>query len=168
MRHFFWENTEGYQNLKLIVCILPSKAKLQYSNATNSIISKIKNMSKNTKILIGVLTLLPLINLFIYLWQIFRLIANFSDKSMAPDVSNITSMLLSVSILALTSIGLMIFYIVHAVNNKKLSGNERIMWILMFIFISTIAFIIYWVLKIWQDRSDVTETNRQGYLDDEI
>ena len=127
-------------------------------------------MSKNTKIVVGILTLLPLIGIFFYIGLIISFIGQ--GDGFAPDGAglskNIIWMVLMLGLSILLGFGLLIFYIVHAVNNKKLDSNERIMWILLFVFVSTIAFMIYWVLKIWQDKESELPTTHSEFLDDEI
>ena len=128
-------------------------------------------MSKNTKIVVGVLTLLPLIGIFFYIGLVISFIGTQGD-GFAPDGAglskNIIWMVSMVGLSILLGIGLLIFYIVHAVNNKKLDSNERIIWILLFFFFSNIAFMIYWVLRIWQDKDGEVPTTRSEFLDAEI
>ena len=47
-----------------------------------------------------------------------------------------------------THVGLMIFYIVHVVAYNVKSEGEKVMWILLFIFVGTIAFIIYFFMRV--------------------
>ena len=128
-------------------------------------------MSKNTKIVVGILTLLPLIGILFYIGLVISFIGTQGD-GFAPDGAglskNIIWMVVMLGLSILLGIGLLIFYIVHAVNNKKLDSNERIMWILLFVFVSTIAFMIYWVLRIWQEKDSEVPTTRSEFLDDEI
>jgi hypothetical protein len=127
-------------------------------------------MSKNTKILVGVLTFLPFVSFIFNIWYFLKIITELSHSGNAPDTAvfnGFTSFAAILSFTILLSIGLLIYYIVHAVNNKALTSDERLMWILLFIFISTIAFMIYWVLKIWQDKGERIESNK-AYLDSEI
>jgi Trk-type K+ transport system membrane component len=127
-------------------------------------------MSKNTKILVGVLTFLPFVSFIVNVWYFLRVFAELSHSSNAPDTTAFNGLASFAAVLGFTillSIGLLIYYIVHAVNNKALTSDERLMWILLFIFISTIAFMIYWVLKIWQDKGQAIASNNT-YLDSEI
>jgi hypothetical protein len=132
-------------------------------------------MSKNAKIFLGVLTLLPVMSLFYYLWAFISLFSQINrfHNGGAPDANALSfddgffTMLIVLAISVIFSIGLLIYYIIHAVNNKKLSDNDRMMWIVLFIFIANIAFMIYFVLKIWQDKGTLSEPNT-GYLDKEI
>jgi hypothetical protein len=127
-------------------------------------------MSKNTKILVGILTILPFISFIFGIWLSISVITQFDHSSNAPDTAalrGLASFAIILGFAILLSIGLLIYYIVHAVNNKSLSSEERLMWILLFVFISTIAFMIYWILRIWQDKSERIESDKI-YLDSEI
>jgi ABC-type multidrug transport system permease subunit len=129
-------------------------------------------MSKNSKIFLGILTILPLIGLLLTLSLFFSAFLNLNRRG-APDAvalsNNIGSMLIITVILTFLSLGLMIYYIVHAVNNKSISNDERLIWILLFIFLSHITFIIYWVMRIWNDNNNnLYNTLDSNVLDDEI
>jgi uncharacterized membrane protein len=128
-------------------------------------------MSKNTKIAVGILTVLPLIGIFFYIGFIFRFIMTIQNSDSAPDTEVLKNIFIVATLLIvsiLLNIGLLVFYIVHAVNNKKLESNERVMWVLLFVFISTIAFMIYWVLRIWQDKESKIAVVHSEFLDEEI
>ena len=128
-------------------------------------------MSKNTKIVVGILTVLPLIGILFYIGLVISFIGTQGD-GFAPDghglAKNLIWMVSMVGLCVLLGFGLLIFYIVHAVKNKKLDSNERIMWILLFVFVSNIACMIYWVLRIWQDKDGEIPTTHSEFLDGEI
>jgi hypothetical protein len=110
-------------------------------------------MSKSIKILVGILTFLPLVGTIFYLWAFFRMFTAIIANAGAPDAiglsDNFASFFSSLLLMMAFNIGLLVFYIVHVVQNKALTSDERLMWILLFIFISFISFGIYWALKIW-------------------
>lgn len=55
------------------------------------------------------------------------------------------------------SLGSLIFYIVHAVQNPNLKENNMILvWILLFIFVGGISQLIYWVIEIIGKRESNT------------
>jgi len=57
--------------------------------------------------------------------------------------------LFMVFLVVLLSIGSLIFYIVHAVQNPNLQQNNLLLvWILLFIFASGIGQLIYWIVEI--------------------
>jgi TM2 domain-containing membrane protein YozV len=117
-------------------------------------------MSKNIKLLVGLLTLLPLIGFGFYIWTFIKIFMSIASAG-APDAvaigSDFMPIITTLLLTVLMSIGLLVFYIVHAVKNKSLTSDERLMWILLFVFISTIAFMIYWALKIWNEEAPKTE-----------
>ncbi len=115
-------------------------------------------MSKGSKALIGILTFLPIVLglafMFYYLMMIKDIVLSMPQDG-DPQIflrNNILSFINTpIILLILSMIGLHIFllvyYIVHA---AKYSANqsEKVLWILLFIFIGTIAFIIYFFMKI--------------------
>jgi hypothetical protein len=54
-------------------------------------------------------------------------------------------------LMAFASLGLLIYYLIHAINNKQIDSTERLIWVLVFIFAGTIGFPIYWYLRIWKE-----------------
>lgn len=51
------------------------------------------------------------------------------------------------------SLGSLVFYIVHAVQNPNLQGsNLLIVWILLFIFVGGISQLLYWIIEIVNKR----------------
>ena len=114
-------------------------------------------MSKNNKILLGILTFLPVLGLFL---SIAFMISAFKTIAIegAPDAvmlsGSLQSAVMIIAFFAILSLGLLIYYIIHAINNKALSSDERVVWILLFVFISQIAVIIYWIMKIWNVKED--------------
>ncbi len=54
-------------------------------------------------------------------------------------------------------LGSLIFYIVHAVQNPNLKENNLlIVWILLFVFVSGIGQLIYWIVEIISKRKALT------------
>lgn len=57
--------------------------------------------------------------------------------------------LLLVFLMVAVSLASLVFYIVHAANNPNLKENNLLLiWILLFIFASGIAQLIYWIIEI--------------------
>jgi hypothetical protein len=120
-------------------------------------------MSKNIKIVVGLLTLLPLVGIIFYMWAFFRMFVAITTNAGASDAvafeENFASFFGMLMLIMVFNIGLLIFYIVHVVQNKALTSDERLMWILLFIFISFISFGIYWALKIWGEGDKTIPEN---------
>jgi len=111
--------------------------------------------SKAQKIVLGIFTFLPFITFpFIFL-EIFKFVINViaTSKGGEPQITDIlisiASFIVPIILLALLSLALLIFYIVHAVSNKKVEPIEQLIWVLLFIFFGIISFPIYWLMRIW-------------------
>jgi len=115
-------------------------------------------MSKGSKILLGILTFLPIIfgiACFVYYFSMMMNMALEMPSGEQPVLmhhyfARIFSMQYIMCILfgVTLHIGLMIYYIIHVVNHKVRSEGEKVMWILLFVFVGSIAYIIYFFIKI--------------------
>jgi hypothetical protein len=115
-------------------------------------------LTQGQKILIGVLTLLPFLFVPYLIFQVFSFVmTTVSNDSMGIDpqpeiiLSAIFSFIFPIILLSLLSLALFIFYIIHTVNNKNMETTERIIWILLFIFVGLVVFPVYWIMRIWND-----------------
>ena len=117
-------------------------------------------LTKTQKIILGIFTLMPFIFFPIIFWQVFQFILEMialnkdSDPEAADILLAIFSFAFPIVLVSLLSIALLIFYIVHAVSNKKLESIEQLMWVLFFIFFGIIAFPIYWLMRIWNSPNN--------------
>jgi len=114
-------------------------------------------LSQGQKILIGILTLLPFLFVPYIVFQIFTFVMTaIGHDGMDPQpeiiFGAIFSFIFPIILLSLLSLGLFIFYIIHAVNNKNTETAERIIWILLFIFAGFIVFPVYYFMRIWNDN----------------
>lgn len=117
-------------------------------------------MTRSQKIFIGILAFLPLIAvavLLVYFFtaffpEIIRMDHEHGDLPPEFIFGNMMGFIVSVIILAFFQIGLMIYFIIHAINNKRVKSEERIIWVLLFIFVNTISYPIYWGLRIWPEE----------------
>lgn len=117
-------------------------------------------MSKSGKIVLGVLSFLPFIFLLGYFVWFIGLFVNMigtagghANPDKMPDyfLGSMIWMLVWIALMGIFSFGLLIYYIVHVVNNKMIDSSERLIWILVFIFANMIGFPIYWYMRIWRD-----------------
>ena len=115
-------------------------------------------MSRSKKIIIGLLSLLPIVFIAIYLVQFYTLFINMLEWGAydEPDprefMRTFMPLFLLILIKVLISLGLLIYFLINAINNKKIDSGERIVWILTFIFVGFIAFPLYWYMRIWNDQ----------------
>jgi len=118
-------------------------------------------MSKSKKIWIGILSFFPLLIslvLIIYMMTVFARMPfwdiqhNDGDVPPAWFLSNMFGMFIWIILYVFIHLGLMIYFIIHAINNPRVKSEERIIWVLVFIFTSSIGFPIYWVIRIWPEE----------------
>ena len=115
-------------------------------------------LSQAQKVIIGILTLFPFILAPYIGYEIFHFVmetieATQSEEDPAPATifAGVISVLFPIILLSVSSLGLLIFYIIHVISNKNIESAERIAWILIFVFIGIIAFPIYWFMRLWNE-----------------
>ena len=123
-------------------------------------------MSTSAKIVLGVLSFLPFIFLLGYFVWFIGLFVSMIGTTGLGDAnpgempgyffSNMIWMIIWVALMGIFSLGLLIYYIVHVVNNKAIDSNERLVWILVFIFANMMGFPIYWYMRIWRNTPRTT------------
>ena len=117
-------------------------------------------LSKGQKIILGICTLIPLLLVPVVVWQVFHGILNiielneFDDPAPRKILMEVFSFAGPMLLLIFISFMLVIFYIVHAVTNKRLQPAEQVLWVLLFIFFSGIAFPVYWIVRIWNNSDN--------------
>ena len=107
-------------------------------------------------ILIGVLSI------GFWMYFVVNLITNIeTDEASGGEVEasmilgNIAWFVIVIMLIILISLSSLVFYIVHAVQNPNLKGNSLlVVWILLFVFVSGIGQLIYWLVEIVGKRND--------------
>ncbi len=120
----------------------------------------------------GFFALAPLIVIFValigYLFFVFRLVTHMPEiEASGGDVSpsfilgNVGMFMIMVIFAVLLSLGSLIFYIVHAVQNPNLKDNNLlVVWVLLFVFVSGIGQLIYWIVEILGKSRDQSVSER--------
>ena len=76
------------------------------------------------------------------------------EPDAAMILGNVAWFIGFIMLIVLISLSSLIFYIVHAVQNPNLKGNNLlIVWILLFIFFSGIGQLIYWIVEIMSKKT---------------
>lgn len=114
-------------------------------------------MSRGSKILVGILSFLPIILLAIFLVLFIRIFPNILEwEAYEPTPQEVFSVFAPVFLVAIImsilSLGLLVFFIVHLVRNKHLDTTERVIWILAFLFAGIVGYPLYWFMRIWNDE----------------
>ncbi|SFR31278.1 hypothetical protein SAMN04490243_0105 [Robiginitalea myxolifaciens] len=112
----------------------------------------------NSKFWQGFFALGPIVGFILFFIGYFLAILTFVgniqeiENSGEPPMAifgGIGIILIAALLLALVSLGSLVFYIVHATQNPNLKQNNLLLvWILLFIFASGIGQLIYWIVEI--------------------
>ena len=113
-------------------------------------------MSKEAKVLLGILSFLPIvffITFFILMFNLFPTIIEWSRYE--PDIYAVFETFKPFFILglcwAIVSITLLVFFIIHLANNRNIQTGEKLLWILVFFLFGIIGYPTYWYMRIWRD-----------------
>jgi magnesium-transporting ATPase (P-type) len=118
-------------------------------------------LSKNQKLLLGILHFLPIVGIIAYFIYFFSFFINNvgSLQNQPKDVFPVEFFkgffiaFVIIIITVILSIGIKIFDIIHLVrNNKNDTGNKVLLWVLLFIFTGSIAEIVYFFLEILPEK----------------
>jgi len=116
-------------------------------------------MSRSSKLFIGILSFLPIVLLLVFLFMIFSMFPTFiewGNNNHDPAPQEVFSAFAPLFFLgfcmAILSIGLLIFFIMHLLRHKAMDSTERIIWILVFLFAGIVGYPIYWYMRVWKNE----------------
>lgn len=121
-------------------------------------------MTKSNKLLLGIVSALPLVLTGIYLITFFNFfITSFRHMHTQQEFPEIMlehmGWIIGVALLmTFAKLGMLIYFIIHSLNNRAVIASERVVWILVFIFAGSIGFPIYWYMRIWNDEPQLHST----------
>jgi len=115
-------------------------------------------MSRGSKLFVGLASFLPIVFLIMLLIMFFNLFPTMIRwQDYEPDPYSVFETIRPIFIVGLftglVSLGLLVFFIIHMINNKKIDTSERIIWILVFLFAGIVGYPIYWYMRVWNDQS---------------
>jgi hypothetical protein len=117
-------------------------------------------MTKGHKNILGIFTFLPALLMLVYFAAIILLIKDaliYKDEDMPfPILGDVLWLVIIALLLGVLSFGLMIYYIIHAINNTQIDNIEKIIWVLLFVLASVVSFPIYWYIRIFKRHEVVT------------
>jgi uncharacterized membrane protein len=125
-------------------------------------------MKNSSKILLGILTFLPVLLILTYVLYIFTgfipmaIRLEDSNQQVPIEFFESLSVMIVLIILAVTiKLGITIYYIVHATNNPKNETNTKIMWIVLLVLVGTVTSIVYYFVEILPSK--ISEKENIGY-----
>ena len=122
-------------------------------------------LNKPVRLLIGALTLWPIVYLVIFMFVcvigFFISSAAFTNSSRLPQTSPpqffpfpLFGVFIALHIFTIFLIyGLMALYIVDVFRNDYITGDRKVLWVAVLFLGSFIAMPIYWYLYFWRDKS---------------
>ncbi|UII33286.1 PLDc N-terminal domain-containing protein [Fulvivirga ulvae] len=121
-------------------------------------------MSTSKKVILGLFTIAPLIFLMVYFVLFFTLFVNVASMDLHPhdlppdEVPLFLQSFVPMMVMMFIAVGsgfiLMIYYIVLISKNPSFDSTQRIMWVLIVVFTSTIGQIAYFIVEVWPDKAE--------------
>lgn len=121
-------------------------------------------MTRNNKILFGVLSFIPLIGMIIgmvlYFSFIFSIVgASIDNPGQPPEFAqnpaelfrSIIPAVIILFISGMVGLGLFIYFLICAIKDVSATENDKILWILLLVFLSYFVMPIYWYVRIWSN-----------------
>ncbi len=113
-------------------------------------------MKKSVKIILGFITLWPIIYVVLFITFICVLIflPIVNELSESSDINIFTVLIFILhGLTVFTMFGLIVFYFIHAMMNQKLEGLEKVTWIIVMVMVGVVTMPIYWYVHIWKEGS---------------
>ena len=115
-------------------------------------------ISQTGKIIIGILTILQLfIGLFAMIWffsAFLPVIIGGNEAEIEQLVLfSMGKFIIMAIILGILSLGVLIFYLVHAGTNKHISTTMKVIWVLLLLFFGSIVEVVYFFMEIVPEKS---------------
>jgi len=112
-------------------------------------------MSKNGKILLGIASFIPTAFFIAYIIFFFTMFTSiFHQATQHPGqppefmMHYFGGMMLLIGLGIISSIGLLIYYLIHIINNPRLDNTERLIWVFIVIFANAVGYIVYFFMRI--------------------
>lgn len=112
-------------------------------------------MKSSTKVWLTIFTFLPIVLIFLFIGFFFTTfleniieLENNHGEVPIDFLQSFLGFIFLIIIMALVSLGIKIYYIVHANNNPVNETNKKIMWTLILIFVGTVGSIVYYFIEI--------------------
>jgi hypothetical protein len=109
-------------------------------------------MGKTGKLLLGAVTLWPIVYMFIFFILIFSTILFRPEPGAGSGMPPMIAWIFGLHILTMLLImGLTIFYIVDVFRNNRVDKDKKALWAIVIFLGNMVGMPIYWYLYIWKD-----------------
>lgn len=119
-------------------------------------------MNTSKKIILGLFTILPLVFGLLYFILFFSYFINitsgsiqnpdFSEEQIPQFLQSFAPIFIMLFLAIIIGFVLLIYYLVHISNNHRLDSSQRLLWVLIIVFTSTIGQVAYFILEVWPNR----------------
>ena len=109
-------------------------------------------MNKTTKLILGVVTFLPLLYIIFFSFTFDKLFVFDDPTYFFMNFQKFSILVILHLFSILLTIGLLIFYISNVFKNEKVPRDKKKQWALIIFFGHVIAMPIYWYINIWKDK----------------
>lgn len=118
-------------------------------------------MSRPTKVFIGILSVLPILGVIILLSYLFTVfipqmieLDSLGREIEAMDViPKVWGLVLIAILFGILHLGLLIFFIIHVIQDATANSSDRLLWILLLFFFNPLTYPFYWYFRIWNSIS---------------
>lgn len=122
-------------------------------------------MNKNTKALLGVLSFVPLATLIAYIIFFVRFFFRIAQDAQGPQQFDepaaffvtFIPLFVVLGIGSLVALFLFIYYIYCSIKDVSATENDKLLWVLLIVFLSYLAFPLYWFIRIWDNPNFSTK-----------
>jgi len=115
-------------------------------------------MTQGQKVFTGILAFLPLAAFMAYMISFLGFFLNIipemdrnpnAEDYILPEVFNI---IIFAIVLGIISLGVLVYFIILAINNKVIDSTERLVWVLIFLFAGIVGYPIYWYMRVQRNQ----------------
>lgn len=120
-------------------------------------------MNKTSKIILGVLTALPLL---LHLWALTGFLGLFAGIATNPSLrpgelsETMTEIVLPAALGGVIHLGVFAFYVWRILSRPPKESNSSALWILGMLFLSPVM-LYYWLVEVWPDDAPATGRERR-------
>jgi len=113
-------------------------------------------MSTGAKLFLGILTILPFFYIIAFIAIIIVMVTQIGgDTQSGPPVA----LFIAHGFFMLLILGLIVYYIIHALRNTRLPQTERLLWVIIIFVGNMLVMPIYWFLHVWRESPPLMKSS---------
>lgn len=120
-------------------------------------------MNKSNKILLGILTIWPILYILFFMFFVFSsMVFTISESDPSIFMGGFAFVFLFHFITIVLALGLTVFYAINIFRNDRVESDKKPLWLIIIFVGNVIGMIIYFYLFIWKDeenKPEITDSN---------